>query len=134
PRNGQHSFTDVFSMAELENVLIVGARQPQRFALVRADGDELPVEAFTRLVPPPRPRAASRAAMPALDPRAIGPRVEAGYTLVVKDASGLSPTLARFCAALSNDLGCFVLANAYLTPPGAQGFRAHHDTHDTLTL
>ncbi len=134
PRNGKHSFADIFSMAELENVLIVGARQPQRFALVRADGDELPVEAFTRLVPPPRPRASSRAAMRALDPPAIGHRVEAGYTLVVKDASGLSPTLARFCAELAVDLGCFVLANAYLTPPGAQGLRAHHDTHDTLTL
>ena len=27
-----------------------------------------------------------------------------------------------------------VQANAYLTPPGAQGFRVHYDTHDVLVL
>jgi len=134
PRRGKHSFADVFSTAELENVLIVGAHDPQRFALVRADGDELAVEAFTMLVPPPRPRGTSRGAERVLDARAIGARIKAGYTLVVKDASGFSPTLSRFCEALGADLGCYVQANAYLTPPGGQGLRAHHDTHDTLTL
>jgi hypothetical protein len=134
PREGKHSFDDVFSMSELENVLIVGAREPERFALVRADGDELSLEAFTVLVPPPRPRAATRAAIRVLDARAIAARVKAGYTLVVKDASGFSPSLSRFCAALGADFGCYVQANVYLTPPGGQGLRAHHDTHDTLTL
>lgn len=134
PRNGKHSFADIFSSAEVDDVLIVGARDPQRFALVRADGDELPVDAFTALVPPPRPRGTSRGAQRVLDARAIDARVRAGYTLVIKDASAFSPPLARFCAALGADLGCYVQANAYLTPPGGQGLRAHHDTHDTLTL
>lgn len=134
PRRGKHSFADIFSASELENALIVGARNPQRFALVRADDDELPLEAFTKLVPPPRPRGTSRGAEQALDVHALHARVKAGYTLVVKDASGFSATLARFCDQLGVDLGCYVQANVYLTPPGGQGLRAHHDTHDTLTL
>jgi hypothetical protein len=134
PRKGTHSFIDVFSSAELDNVLIVGARNPERFALVRADGDEIASDAFTTLVPPPRPRGTSRGAERVLDVHAINARVKAGYTLVVKDASGFSAPLARFCDALGSDLGCYVQANAYLTPPGGHGLRAHHDTHDTLTL
>jgi len=134
PRNGKHSFADVFSMAELENALIVGAREPQRLALVRAEGDELPLESFTRLVPPPRARAAGRAAQRTIDTVAVAARVKAGYTLVIKDASSMSPSLSRFCTALGNDLSCYVQANIYLTPPSAQGLRAHHDTHDTVTL
>jgi len=134
PRNAPNAFADVFSMAELENVLVVGAREPARFALVRADGDELPEDAFTVLVPPPRARSAGRSASRVVDMPAVGARVRAGYTLVIKDASGFSPSLSRFCASLGADLECYVQANVYLTPPGGQGLRAHHDTHDTLTL
>jgi len=44
------------------------------------------------------------------------------------------PPLAEFCADLAAELGHQVQANAYVTPPGAQGFTAHHDTHDVLVL
>jgi ribosomal protein L16 Arg81 hydroxylase len=34
---------------------------------------------------------------------------------------------------LQRDLMAFAQPNVYFTPPSAQGFQVHHDTHDTLT-
>ena len=42
--------------------------------------------------------------------------------------------LARFCRHLELALGHPVQANAYVTPPGAQGFAVHEDEHDVFVL
>lgn len=42
--------------------------------------------------------------------------------------------LADFCRRLALELGHPTQCNAYLTPPGSRGFRAHHDTHDVFVL
>ena len=46
----------------------------------------------------------------------------------------MSARLQRTCNRLQNDLGAYVGANVYFTPPGTQGFELHHDSHDTLTV
>ena len=57
-----------------------------------------------------------------------------GATLILTEAhkhfTGLSSLAQRLSAQLS--LNC--RANAYLTPPGQQGFAAHYDTHDVVVL
>ncbi|MBU8544769.1 MULTISPECIES: cupin domain-containing protein [Roseomonadaceae] len=57
-----------------------------------------------------------------------------GATLVVSQFNQLHPPLARFCRGLEQVFLHAVQANIYLTPPGAQGFRMHYDTHDVLVL
>ena len=42
--------------------------------------------------------------------------------------------LALFCRELERSLGHPVQANAYVTPPGSQGFDAHEDEHDVFVL
>jgi hypothetical protein len=42
--------------------------------------------------------------------------------------------VGRFCRDLELLLTHPVQANAYLTPPSAQGLRVHHDTHDVFAL
>ncbi|MPZ71364.1 MAG: cupin [Actinobacteria bacterium] len=42
--------------------------------------------------------------------------------------------LADYCRGLELALGHPVQANAYITPPGAQGFDAHEDEHDVMVL
>jgi hypothetical protein len=59
---------------------------------------------------------------------------DGGATLVVSQFHELHPPLARFCRGLEQAFLHAVQANIYLTPPGAQGFRAHYDTHDVLVL
>lgn len=57
-----------------------------------------------------------------------------GASLVVSQFHELHPPLARFCRGLERAFLHAVQANIYLTPPKAQGFRVHFDTHDVLVL
>lgn len=57
-----------------------------------------------------------------------------GATLIVSQFHELHPPLMRFCRGLEQVFLHAVQANIYLTPPGAQGFRTHYDTHDVLVL
>jgi hypothetical protein len=59
---------------------------------------------------------------------------DAGATLVVSQFHEMHAPLMRFCRGLEQVFLHAVQANIYLTPPGAQGFRAHYDTHDVLVL
>ncbi|MBU8536952.1 cupin domain-containing protein [Falsiroseomonas tokyonensis] len=61
-------------------------------------------------------------------------RFDAGATLVISQFNQLHAPLARFCRGLEQVFLHAVQANIYLTPPGAQGFRMHYDTHDVLVL
>ena len=59
---------------------------------------------------------------------------DAGATLVISQFHEMHPPLARFCRGLEQVFLHAVQSNCYLTPPGAQGFRMHYDTHDVLVL
>ncbi|MCW8087767.1 cupin domain-containing protein [Sabulicella glaciei] len=66
-------------------------------------------------------------------PRLLG-RFDAGASLVLSQFHETHPPLQRFCRGLEKLFLHAVQANIYLTPPGAQGFRTHYDTHDVLVL
>jgi len=59
---------------------------------------------------------------------------DGGATLVVSQFHEMHAPLMRFCRGLEQVFRHAVQANIYLTPPGAQGFRVHYDTHDVLVL
>ncbi len=59
---------------------------------------------------------------------------DGGASLVVSQFHEIHPPLARFCRGLEKAFLHGVQANIYLTPPGAQGFRIHFDTHDVLVM
>ncbi len=61
-------------------------------------------------------------------------RFDRGATLVVSQMHEHHPPLARFCRGLEKLFLHAVQSNIYLTPPGAQGFRPHFDTHDVLVM
>ncbi len=61
-------------------------------------------------------------------------RFDAGASLVVSQFHETHPPLADFCRGLEKLFLHPVQANIYLTPPAAQGFRTHYDTHDVLVL
>jgi ribosomal protein L16 Arg81 hydroxylase len=61
-------------------------------------------------------------------------RFDAGASLVVSQFHETHPPLADFCRGLERLFLHGVQANIYLTPPKAQGFRTHFDTHDVLVL
>jgi len=57
-----------------------------------------------------------------------------GATIVLQALHVYHPPLAHFCRSLERELGHPVQTNAYYTPPAAQGFPVHHDTHDVFCL
>jgi hypothetical protein len=61
-------------------------------------------------------------------------RFDEGASLVVSQFHETHPPLADFCRGLERLFLHPVQSNIYLTPPAAQGFRTHFDTHDVLVL
>ena len=57
-----------------------------------------------------------------------------GATIVFQGLHRYWPSLTRLVAELELELGHPCQANAYLTPPGAQGFAVHSDTHDVFVF
>jgi hypothetical protein len=69
-----------------------------------------------------------------VDLPALFDRHAAGASLVIAQFQEVHAPLARFCRGLEKAFLHGVQANIYLTPPDAQGFRVHFDTHDVLVL
>ncbi|AKQ64443.1 cupin 4 family protein [Myxococcus hansupus] len=57
-----------------------------------------------------------------------------GFTLVINRLGRFWEPVGRFCAAVEEELHHPVGANLYMTPPGAQGFKAHFDVMDAFVL
>jgi bifunctional lysine-specific demethylase and histidyl-hydroxylase NO66 len=57
-----------------------------------------------------------------------------GATLVLQGLHRLWPPLVDLAGGLGRELGVPVQINAYLTPPGNQGFATHYDTHAVFVL
>lgn len=69
-----------------------------------------------------------------VDPDAVREAYADGSTLVLQSLHRIHPPLVRFCRRLAGELGHPTQCNAYVTPPGSQGFAPHHDTHDVFVL
>lgn len=69
-----------------------------------------------------------------IDPVRLMKRFSAGATLVWNRLDESIPHVRAFCSALESELGILVQANLYLTPPGAQGFAVHWDSHDVIVV
>jgi lysine-specific demethylase/histidyl-hydroxylase NO66 len=57
-----------------------------------------------------------------------------GSTLICNGIHKSVPAISQLCRQLGHELGFPVQANAYITPPGAQGFSKHADNHEVLAL
>ncbi|WP_191083621.1 cupin domain-containing protein [Roseococcus microcysteis] len=124
PGHGVNRFAEVLSTAAIDAHLRTDAARTPRIAM--ADESQrgsagVPHEEFT------------------LDdgrvdlPRLLA-RFDAGASLVVSQFDETHPPLQRLCRGLEKLFLHAVQANLYLTPPAAQGFRTHYDTHDVLVL
>jgi len=69
-----------------------------------------------------------------VDPRKALELFREGATIVFQGLHRYHPPLADLVAELELALGHPCQANAYLTPPGSQGFAVHSDTHDVFVF
>ena len=97
---------------------------------VAQDGSVLGETAYVR-------RGASIAGRPLsglVDPRKALDLFAGGATIVFQGLHRYHPPLSDLVARLELELGHPCQANAYLTPPGSQGFAVHSDSHDVFVF
>ncbi len=119
-RNASRYYADLLSVADLDIVLGTHAASHRDMKLVRGDGDVAPGE-YTN--------DAGR-----VQPLDVARHFDDGATVVFNQLHARVPALARLCAALGRRFSSRVQTNVYLTPPDAQGFAPHWDTHDVFVL
>ena len=69
-----------------------------------------------------------------VDGRKVLAELDAGATVVLQGLHRYWPPLTELVRRLELELGHPCQANAYLTPPAAQGFARHSDTHDVFVF
>lgn len=117
-------YQDLLDWPALDELLSDGGRLRPEFRMIR-DNAELPESSYTR-------STLMRTGAP--DSRRISDELSAGATLVLQGMQEYTAPIARFTRRLAHDLARPVHVNAYITPPNAQGFKAHFDPRDSFIL
>jgi hypothetical protein len=124
PSADRTRFSKLLSIADLDAFLQTEAAQTGRVSM--ADGSRPDTAAL------PEDEYALESG--AIDLPQLFQRFDSGASLVVSQFHELHAPLTRFCRGLERIFLHAAQANIYLTPPGAQGFNVHFDTHDVLVL
>jgi bifunctional lysine-specific demethylase and histidyl-hydroxylase NO66 len=118
----------LFSLDDADHLLTSSAIRTPSIRMAK-DGQVLPESAYTR--------SATLAGKPLtglVDARKALTLLDDGATVVFQGLHRYWPPLTRLVAELELELGHPCQANAYLTPPGAQGFAVHSDSHDVFVF
>ncbi|MYI75495.1 MAG: hypothetical protein F4057_09330 [Acidobacteria bacterium] len=119
-REASPYYAELLSVADLDVVLGTHAASYPDIKLVGGDGDVAPGE-YTN--------DAGR-----IQPLEVARLFDDGATVIFNQLHTRVPTLTRLCVALGRRFSSRVQTNVYLTPPEAQGFAPHWDTHDVFVL
>jgi lysine-specific demethylase/histidyl-hydroxylase NO66 len=128
PRDEEGRFHDLLSIAEVERRVTAGGLRWPAFRVVK-EGEKIVLADYAEDIPwSPKPFSATARV------ESVAAEFERGATIVLQALQLQHPALAAFCRDLERALAHPVQANAYYTPPSAQGFNVHHDTHDVFCL
>jgi hypothetical protein len=118
----------LLSLTDVDHLLTSTALRAPALRVVK-DGTVLPTSHFTR--------SATLAGAPLtglVDGRKVLQLFADGATVVLQGLQRFWPPVTELVRDLELELGHPCQANAYLTPPGAQGFARHSDTHDVFVF
>lgn len=118
----------LLSIADVDTLLTGSAIRTPALRVAR-DGSVLPESTYTR-----GGSLAGRPLTGLVDPVKLMALVDEGATVVLQGLQRYHQPLADLVAELELELGHPCQANAYLTPPGAQGFAVHSDSHDVFVF
>jgi bifunctional lysine-specific demethylase and histidyl-hydroxylase NO66 len=96
---------------------------------IAKDGSVLAASSYTRPA-----TLAGQSLSGLLDPRKVFDLFDDGATVVLQGLHRYWEPLGGLVADLELALGHPCQANAYLTPPGSQGFAVHEDSHDVFVF
>lgn len=118
----------LLSLDDVDHLLTSTALRTPALRLAK-DGNVLPASSYTRAA-----TLAGAALTGLVDARKLLDLFADGATVVLQGMHRYWPPLAELVRDLELSLGHPCQANAYLTPPGAQGFDVHSDTHDVFVF
>lgn len=121
------SFDDLITMADVDALLSSGLLQPPHVRLMRA-GVAVDLLSYLSDVD------WSTDHRPTIDVVRLATEFQRGATIVIQEIHRWWHALAVLCRSIEEVVGHPVQANAYLTPPTAQGLPLHHDVHDVFVL
>ena len=127
-RTDPQDLVGLLSLEDADLLLTSSAIRTPSIRLAQ-DGGVLPESSYTR--------GATLAGKPLtglIDARKALALFDGGATIVFQGLHRYWPPLTRLIAELELELGHPCQANAYLTPPGSQGFAVHSDTHDVFVF
>jgi hypothetical protein len=127
PRDEEGRFDDLLPVEEVERRVTSGGLRVPAFRIVK-EGEKYSLGDYVEDI------AWSPAFSKTAKVERVAAEFERGATIVLQALHIHHPPLARFCRDLERELGHPAQANAYYTPPSAQGFKVHHDTHDVFCL
>ena len=120
PNPGDRDFTDVVSTARLDALLSDQVFTGDMLSMARAE---------------PRIEPSAYLSENGLVDRGLAAQAyQEGATLIMPQLHRRERSLAELCRALELEFSHAIQTNIYLTPPNAQGFQTHYDTHDVLVL
>ncbi|HEX8779986.1 MAG TPA: cupin domain-containing protein [Nocardioides sp.] len=125
---GPDDLTGLLTLADVDRLLTASAIRTPAVRVAR-NGSVLPESTYTR--------GGSLAGKPLtglVDPVKLMALLDDGATVVLQGLQRYWPPLGALVAELELELGHPCQANAYLTPPGAQGFAVHSDSHDVFVF
>lgn len=122
------SFDDLASLDDLDHMVSSLGLRASSLRMVK-DGSPLPVSSYTTA---PSPKARARDGF--VKASAVYARFDEGATIVLESLHRYWRPLTEFCRELELSLGHRLQVNAYITPPGSQGFDVHRDSHDVFVL
>ncbi|HET7532858.1 MAG TPA: cupin domain-containing protein [Nocardioidaceae bacterium] len=118
----------LLSLDDVDHLLTSVALRTPALRVVE-DGSVLPPSRFTRSA-----TMAGSALTGLVDARKVLALFDGGATVVLQGLHRYWQPLTRLVRELELALGHPCQANAYLTPPGNQGFARHSDTHDVFVF
>jgi bifunctional lysine-specific demethylase and histidyl-hydroxylase MINA len=119
-RRGEDHFGDLLTLDDVDRLLTHSNFRTTEVFVIDA-GRPVTVEDFTN------PAGA-------IDPAKVYRLHAEGSTVILNRINNYHPPLADLCASMDTEFGATCGANVYVTPPQAQGFGAHFDTHDVFIL
>ncbi len=121
--------TDLLSLDDVDHLLTETAIRTPSVRVAR-DGGVLSDADFVRS----GATVAGRPVTGLVDARKLLALFDDGATVVLQALHRSWPRLTTFTAELELELGHPCQVNAYLTPPGSQGFAVHEDSHDVFVF
>jgi uncharacterized RmlC-like cupin family protein len=122
------SFDDLAGPADLDKMIASLGLRASSLRMIK-DGTPLVPGSYTT-----DPASKARQSEPYVTPALVLERFYEGATIALEGLHRYWEPLALFSRDLEIALGHRIQVNAYITPPGSQGFDVHRDDHDVFVL